>query len=135
MLYQEAYVSCLKLPGRISICSRYRNRMWYRASRSSVNTLSTCLTRKRMSADCNDRDVLSCAFYTGVKPGTGHLVRQLTHCPPALPVSVVLILTMTETYCHVLSVKEQKLVKVNLFFSEKLSMCTTRKPRFVACNS
>jgi hypothetical protein len=45
-----------------------------------------------MSFAWNDRDVLLCAPGSGVEPGTGHHVRQGTHCPLALQVSVGLLL-------------------------------------------
>jgi hypothetical protein len=56
-----------------------------------------CYTRKRRSDACNDRDELPCAPGTGVEHGTGHLVRQRTHCPPALPESVGLFLKLPRT--------------------------------------
>jgi hypothetical protein len=96
----------LALPGVALMCSLYRSRTWYMACRSSVDTLSTCSTSKRRSAVCNDRGVLPFAPITGEEHGTGHLVRQCTQCPFALPVCVGQLLAMTGTSCHVLPVPE-----------------------------
>jgi hypothetical protein len=93
------------------MCSQNRSRIWYRASLLLVDTLSTCSTSKRRSAAFNDRDVLPCAPGTEVDPGTRHHVRQCTQCPIALPVSVGLLLGMTETCCHVFSVLLLNLVQ------------------------
>jgi hypothetical protein len=79
--------------------------------------MSICPTRKLMSASCTSQNVLSCAIDTGVEPGTKDFVRQCTHSQPSLPVSVGLLLAMTETFCHVLSIPEKNLLQGISFIS------------------
>jgi hypothetical protein len=125
------------------MCSQYRRRICYRASRSSVDTLSICTTRKRRSAACTSQNVLSCALYTSIELGTGHLVFQCTQCPLALPVSVGLLLAMTETYCYVLSIRELNLVQgisfvirhtLHMMYLKKLFCCLNNQECAVMCS-
>jgi hypothetical protein len=78
------------------MCSVYWRRPWYRASRSSVNTLSTCHTRKLRYVACTSQNVLSCALYTAVEPFTRHRLVKWTHCLPTLQERVGLLLALRE---------------------------------------